>query len=80
MSDIIPTEKTTTKVVVRFAMDIIDLVLNTSATFRVITYDIEGSSIDTTSVLLAGEDYTNWGTNDDYVIQFVATQLGFTLV
>jgi len=80
MSDIIPTEKTTTKVVVRFAMDIIDLVLNTSATFRVITYDIEGSSIDTTSVLLAGEDYTNWGTNDEYVIQFVATQLGFTLV
>lgn len=80
MSDIVPTEKTTTKVVVRFAMDIIDLVLNTSATFRVITYDIEGSSIDTTTVILAGEAYSNWGTNDEYVIQFVATQLGFTLV
>lgn len=80
MSAIVPVEKTTTKVVVRFAMDIIDLVLNTSANFRVITYDIEGSSIDTTSVLIAGEDYAAWGSNDEYVIQFVATKLGFTLL
>ena len=80
MSAIVPTEKTTTKVVVRFAMDITELVLNTSATFRVITYDIDGSSIDTTSILLAGEDYTAWGSDDEYVIQFVATKLGFTLL
>lgn len=80
MSDIVPTEKTTTKIVVRFSMDILTLVVNTSASFRVVTFDIDGSSIDTTTVILAGEDYSAWGTNDDYVVQFVATQLGFTLV
>lgn len=80
MSAIVPVEKTTTNVVVRFAMVITELVLNTSATFRVSTYDIDGRSIDVTSVLLAGEDYAAWGSNDEYVIQFVATKLGFTLL
>ena len=80
MSTIVPTEKITTEIVVRFEMYIQDLVLNTSATFRVVSFDIENKPIDTVYVLLSGEDYTNWGNNDEYVIQFVATQLGFTLV
>lgn len=80
MSAIVPTEKTTTNVGIRFAMDITELVLNTSATFRVILYDIEDKSIDVSYVTLEGEDYANWGSDDEYVIQFVATQLGFTLV
>jgi hypothetical protein len=80
MSAIVPVNKTTTKTVVRFAMDIIELILNTSATFRVITYDIDGASIETQFVVLEGTAYSNWGNNDEYVIQYVANQLGFTLV
>jgi len=80
MSAIVPVDKTTTKTVVRFAMDIIELILNTSATFRVITYDIDGASIDTQFVVLDGTAYSNWGNNDEYVVQYVANKLGFTLV
>lgn len=80
MSAIVPVDKTTTKTVVRFALDIIELILNTSATFRVITYDIDGASIDTQFVVLDGTAYSNWGNNDEYVVQYVANKLGFTLV
>ena len=80
MSDIVPVDKTTTKTVVRFALDIIELVLNTSATFRVISYDVDGASIETQFVVLEGTAYSNWGNNDEYVVQYVANQLGFTLV
>jgi len=80
MSAIVPVDKTTTKTVVRFALDIIELVLNTSATFRVISYDIDGASIETQFVVLEGTAYSNWGNNDEYVVQYVANQLGFTLV
>jgi len=80
MSAIVPVDKTTTKTVVRFALDIIELILNTSATFRVITYDIDGASIETQFVVLDGTAYSNWGNNDEYVVQYVANKLGFTLV
>jgi len=79
MSDIVPVDKTTTKTVVRFALDIIELVLNTSATFRVITYDIDGASIETQYVVLEGTAYSNWGNNDEYVVQYVANQLGYVI-
>ena len=80
MSDIVPVDKTTTKTVVRFAMDIIELIVNTSATFRVISYDLDGASIETQFVVLEGDAYSDWGNNDEYVVQYVANQLGFTLV
>jgi len=80
MSTIVPKTETTTRVGVRFALDIIELVLNTSATFRVILYDIEGASINTQFVVLEGTAYSNWGNNDEYVVQYVANQLGFVLV
>jgi hypothetical protein len=79
MSDIVPVDKTTTKTVVRFAMDIIELILNTSATFRVISYDIDGASIETQFVVLSGTAYSNWGNNDEYVVQYVANQLGYVI-
>ena len=79
MSDIVPVDKTTTKTVVRFALDIIELILNTSATFRVISYDIDGASIETQFVVLEGTAYSNWGNNDEYVVQYVANQLGYVI-
>jgi len=80
MSAIVPVDKTTTQTIVRFAMDIIELVLNTSATFRVLCYDIKDKLVDTQFVTLEGDDYTNWGNEDEYVVQYVANQLGFILV
>ena len=80
MSAIVPKTETTTRVVVRFTLDAIELILNTSATFRVVLYDIDGVSINMQFVVLEGTAYSNWGNNDDYVLQYVANQLGFTLI
>jgi hypothetical protein len=80
MSDIIPTVSTTTNIIVRFEAFINDLILNTSASFKVWLYDIHDKLIDVKIVSMVGEDYTKWGNDDEYVLQFIATQLGFTLI
>jgi hypothetical protein len=80
MSFIEPVDKTITQTIVRFSLDIIELILNTSATFRVLCYDVNNKLIETKFVSLEGTDYTNWGNDDEYVVQFVSSQLGFILV
>lgn len=80
MSDIVPFDKTTTQTIVRFDLDIIELQLYASATFRVLCYDINDKLIDTKFVELEGNAYNNWGNDDEYVVQYVATVLGFTIV
>jgi hypothetical protein len=34
--------------------------------------------IDTKSFLLTGTDYTDWGNDDDYIVNYALTQLGLT--
>lgn len=80
MSDIVPFDKVTSQVIVRFTMQIYNLVLNTSATFRVSMYDINNRCIDNVSVIIEGDAYKAWNNDDNYVVQYVADQLGFTLV
>jgi hypothetical protein len=77
MSAIVPTDKTS--VVVRFAMYISDLVVNTSAIFKVVSFNIKDEPIETVYITLEGEDYTNWGSNDDYVTQYIANKMGYVL-
>lgn len=79
MSSIQPFEKTVIKTIVRFSLNITELILNTSATFSVLCYDIDDKLIDTKFVSIEGTDYVNWGNNDSYVIDFVANKLGFVL-
>lgn len=80
MSDIVPVDKTTTQTIVRFALDITELLLNQSATFRVLCYSANDKLVETKFVTLEGDDYTNWGNDDEYVIEFVANELGFVIV
>jgi len=69
-----------TQTIVRFSLDIIELVLNQSATFSVLCYDANDKLIENKFVKLEGIYYTDWGSHDDYVVQFVATKLGFNLL
>jgi hypothetical protein len=77
MSAIEPVDKTTTQTIVRFTLDIVELLLNQSATFRVSLYNINDKLVDTKFVTLEGADYNNWGNEDEYILQFVANELGF---
>ena len=80
MSDIVPVDKTTTKTITRFTLDISKMTLNESATFRVSLFGANDKYIDATSVTLEGQAYLDWGNDDTYVINYVATALGFVIV
>jgi hypothetical protein len=79
MSSIEPVDKTTTQTIVRFTLEITELVLNTSATFNVLCFDLNDKMVYTQFISLEGEDYTNWGNDDEYVVEFAAQQLGFVI-
>jgi len=80
MSDIQPVDKTTTKTITRFTLDISKMTLNSSASFRVSFFDANDKYIDATNVTLEGQAYLDWGNDDQYVINYVAAELGFTLL
>jgi hypothetical protein len=54
------------------------VVLNTSAKFTVRLLDSNGSLIDIKFVELSGQDYDNWGSDDDYVVSYILSELGMS--
>jgi hypothetical protein len=79
MSAIVPLDKVTTLTIYSFTLDRIEVDLFNSARIRVNLMDQNNNRIDCTFVTLEGEDYTNWGNSDDYIINYVANKLGFTI-
>ena len=52
--------------------------MGVSATFTVfLTHN--GQQMYSKQITMSGDDYKNWGNDDNYVQQFVAKQLGFTI-
>ena len=80
MSAITPFNEVTTKTAVRFSIDIAQMELGISATFRITLYDSDDKCVSNKYVTLEGQDYLNWGTDDGYVVKFIAKTLGLTLI
>ena len=78
MSNILPYEIVSTITVNRFEIDSIDIRLFTSANIRVNLFDLAGFRVSVRNVLMEGDDYTNWGNDDQYILTFVMNALGFT--
>ena len=79
MTSIIPFDRTTTTTITRFEIDNIDIRVFSSARIRVNLYNLAGQLIDIANVILSGDDYANWGSDDQYIINYVANALGFQL-
>ncbi len=79
MSAIVPLDKVTILTIYSFTLDRIEVDLFNSARIRVNLMDQNNNRIDCTFVTLTGEDYANWGNSDDYIINYVANKLGFTV-
>ena len=79
MSAIVPLDKVTTLTIYSFTLDRIEVELFNSARIRVNLMDQNNNRIDCTFVTLDGDDYKNWGNSDDYIINYVANKLGFTV-
>jgi hypothetical protein len=69
---------TTNKEVISIEIESGIVKLNHSAKFTVRLFDSKGKLSDVKSVELSGTDYSNWGTDDSYVVSFILTELGLT--
>jgi hypothetical protein len=72
-------QQVVTKTITNFSVVVRDVILNTRASLVVQCYDASGKVIEVKNLVLSGADYTNWGVDDQYIIHYVARQLGFTI-
>ena len=56
-----------------------NITLFTNASFIVLLLDSYGNELGRQTVDLSTEEYLAWESNDDYIINLIATKLGFTL-
>ena len=78
MNNIDPSPYITTVTVTGFTLEIVKFVPNTLVQVRVIQYSGE-RVVKNDYVMLEGQAYSDWGNDDNYLIQYVATQMGFVL-
>jgi hypothetical protein len=71
-----PVTKSTTIQYTTFKIKDVCITLNTSATFVVLLYGPNSGEILCKKILMEGQDYTSWGTDDTYAINFVQTKIG----
>ncbi len=78
-TSITPFDQTTVKTVHSFSVKVNNVILHTSAKLMVHLHDENNNLIDVKIIEIVGDDYLNWGSNDDYITNFVAQKLGFTI-
>ena len=55
------------------------ITLNSSVSFNVFVLS-NNNVVYTRRITLSGDDYKNWGNDDTYLVNYVANQLGFTVL
>jgi hypothetical protein len=75
-----PYTQTTTQVITSFTVSCRSLDLFNNATFTVDSFDINNSLISRQVVPITNQQYLEWNNNDEYIIDLMATILGYTLV
>lgn len=74
-----PSVYTTSRTIVSFTVSVIDLQLFNSVTLSVTTFDSQRLVVNSTNIVLSGSDYLAWNNDDQYIINYVAEKLGFTV-
>jgi hypothetical protein len=74
--DIVP-PVTVTKVTVmsKFTIQRVDIHLKQSANITIDLIDNNGNYAGTEYLVMSGDDYSNWGSDDDYLINWVKNNL-----
>lgn len=76
---IVPAEQVTVVVQTGFSIEVVELILNTSAKLKVSIY--QGKQLARIEfIMMEGADYLEWGNDDEYLVLYVANTLGFTLL
>lgn len=74
---IVPCDVSVINRIGKFTLNISNLIIKLSADIIVSLFDIDNKYISTITLPLVGEDYENWGSDDDYLISYVCNKLGF---
>jgi len=61
-----------------FTYSVQSLVLNTHITFNVVLIDQKNTPLSVSVVTISGDDYANWGNDDNYIITYICNALGLT--
>jgi len=75
---VVPTPLGDTPIICGFNYNVNSFVLNNYITFNIVLLDQGNTPLAVRQVTLAGQDYNNWGNNDQYVIQYICLALGLT--
>jgi hypothetical protein len=70
--------KQPTKIVSYYNYSVMDFTPFKSIRMNCILFTANNEFIESKIVTMEGEDYANWGSNDEYLIDFMNTQLGLT--
>ena len=69
-----PIVETVVRTYTKFFIKNITVNINSSATIIVLLYPIEGDIV-SKIIEIDGDDYANWGSDDNYLIEFIKTKL-----
>lgn len=69
-----PIVETTVKTYTKFFVKNVTVNINSSATIIILLYPVEGDIVSRV-IEMTGDDYTNWGSDDNYLIQFIKNKL-----
>jgi hypothetical protein len=61
-----------------FSVVVVNLELNVKCDLIVSMFDENKEPLIQKKITLEGDDYLNWGENDDYIVDYVCSQYGFT--
>ena len=67
-----------TPVATKIELSVIEVVLNSYVSISVSYFNSNGNLIHNEHVKIEGEEYNNWGLDDQYLVNLVLTKLGLT--
>lgn len=75
-----PSTQTVVQTIYGYNIQVKDVVLGQKAIFLVKMFDSEKKFVKMKQLTIEGQDYQNWGADDNYVYSWVETQLGFSTI
>jgi len=76
--NIVPQDYVETNKIVRIEIQVSNIILKTSATFRVNSFNENDKFIKLDYITITGDEYNAWGSDDDYIINLICQKLGYT--
>lgn len=80
MYDTEPSEKTEQYVVTKLDIQILDLKLNESVLVLVSLYDEHEVRVSQKQIVISGDEYNAWGSDDQYLLTLIASKFGLTII